>query len=267
MQRFYGEKFWRLSKTLESMASVVEASPDDPTVNQAIPDDTITGLADHLSKTKADCRAVGLEFSVLHIDRMQRQLDIKCTLGTYAGMLKVLQERIEDEMSLSLFFHVSKDKAAFYEKVDPFGAQVTANFPAATFDIEEGNKCYATDRNTACVMHLMRSLEVALDAIGLGVGVPNAVVEAQNSWERLLSKISDQIRANDGAGDPAWTQKRQFFVDAHAHLFAVKNAWRNPSMHLEKKYDDREAERIYRAVQDFMEHLATHLDESGQFTP
>lgn len=116
-------------------------------------------------------------------------------------------------------------------------------------------------------MHLMRSLEVALDAIGLGVGVPNAVIEAKNSWETLLRKIGKQIEDNDKAGDPNWIPKRQFFADAHAHLFTVKNAWRNPSMHLEKKYDDREAERIFRAVQDFMEHLATHLNESGQFTP
>jgi hypothetical protein len=38
-------------------------------------------------------------------------------------------------------------------------------------------------------------------------------------------------------------------------------------MHLEKKYEDREAQRIYNAVKDFMEHLATHLDASGQFMP
>lgn len=113
----------------------------------------------------------------------------------------------------------------------------------------------------------MRALEVALDAVGLGVGVPNAAIEAHNSWERLLEKIRQQIEANDKAGDPTWTPKRQFFVDSAAHLFAVKNAWRNPSMHLEKKYDSGEATRILNAVKDFMEHLATHFDESGQFTP
>jgi hypothetical protein len=82
-----------------------------------------------------------------------------------------------------------------------------------------------------------------------------------------LRKILDQITANDKAGDPLWLPKRQFFVDTQAHLFSVKNARRNPSMHLEKKYDDKEAERIYRAVKDFMKHLATHLDASGDYTP
>lgn len=267
MQRFYGERFWRLSKTLESMASVININPKHPSVESPLQDETVETLSSHLDRVREHCLAVGLEFSLLQIDRMKRGVLNKCIFKDYINMVRVLQERIEDEMSLSLFFHVPKDKAAFYEKIDPFGDLVTANFAAATFDIEEANRCFATGHNTACVMHLMRALEVALDAVGLGVGVPNTVVEAQNSWERLLRRISDQITANDNSGDVTWPPKRQFFVDSSAHLFAVKNAWRNPSMHLEKKYDDSEAERIYRAVQDFMAHLATHLNESGQFTP
>ena len=52
-----------------------------------------------------------------------------------------------------------------------------------------------------------------------------------------------------------------------AQLFAVKVAWRDNAMHLEKKYDEKDAKRIYDAVKNFMEHLAEHLDHSGSFTP
>jgi len=145
------------------------------------------------------------------------------------------------------------------------GQLVAINFSNANYDIEEAGKSFALDRYTACVMHLMRSLEVAIDAIGIAIGLPDAVIAAQNSWERLLTKMGDQIKANDATPTTDWIANRQFLIDVRAHLFSVKNAWRNPSMHLEKKYTEKEAERIFRAVKDFMEHLATHLHESGKF--
>jgi hypothetical protein len=152
----------------------------------------------------------------------------------------------------------------FYENSRLFGQLVAINFSNANYDIEEAGKSFAVDRYTACVMHLMRSLEVALDAVGIAVGLPDTVVEAHASWESLLKKIDTQIMANDKSAIPDWPLKRQFFVDARAHLSSVKNAWRNPSMHLEKKYTEREAERIFRSVKDFMEHLAAHLTQAGK---
>jgi hypothetical protein len=150
--------------------------------------------------------------------------------------------------------YIPEDHADFYNNLRLFGDQVATKFPSAGYDIEEAGKSFALDRYTACVMHLMRSLEVALDAVGIAVGLSNAVIEANNSWESLLRKINDQIKANDDKA-PAmnwllrrdWLAKRQFIIDVRAHLFSVKNAWRNPSMHLEKKYTEREAERIFRA--------------------
>jgi hypothetical protein len=38
-------------------------------------------------------------------------------------------------------------------------------------------------------------------------------------------------------------------------------------MHLDKKYDEKDSTRFYFAVKDFIERLAEHLDESGNFTP
>jgi hypothetical protein len=181
--------------------------------------------------------------------------------------IKVLDERIRDDLDELTFLYVPNDRKDYYENSRLFGQLVAVNFSNANYDIEEAGKSFALDRYTACVMHLMRSLEVALDAVGIAVGLPDTVVEAHASWESLLKKIDTQITGNDKSAIPDWPLKRQFFVDARAHLFSVKNAWRNPSMHLEKKYTEREAERIFRAVRDFMEHLATHLDQAGNFTP
>ena len=156
----------------------------------------------------------------------------------------------------------------YYETVPLFGDEVFDNLPEANYDIEEAGKCFALGRNTACVMHLMRALEVSLKAVGHGVGLPNAVELARNNWTTALKAIGDQIGVNDKAANPAWTpEKSTFFKDVRAQLFAVKVAWRDTSMHLEKKYDEKDAKRIYDAAKNFMEHLAEHLDQTGQFTP
>lgn len=224
-----------------------------------------------LRKARDELELFGLHNSVKYAVRVEgkygSQESGQITYQAFRRDIDVLRERMQDELDENLFLFVQQEHKDLYENPKPFGDGVATKFSAANFDIEEAGKCFALDRYTACVMHLMRALEVALDAVGLGVGVPNAVVEAHSSWERLLEKIRRQIETNDKVNDPNWTPKRQFFVDSVAHLFAVKNAWRNPSMHLENKYAENEAERIYRAVKDFMGHLATHLDASGQFTP
>jgi hypothetical protein len=38
----------------------------------------------------------------------------------------------------------------------------------------------------------------------------------------------------------------------------------NPTMHVESKYTDEEAEHIFIAVRGFMKKLASRMDESGQ---
>jgi hypothetical protein len=50
-------------------------------------------------------------------------------------------------------------------------------------------------------------------------------------------------------------------------LFAVKVAWRDNTMYLEKKNKLKDAKRIYDAVKSFLMHLAEHLDQAGNFTP
>jgi hypothetical protein len=52
--------------------------------------------------------------------------------------------------------------------------------------------------------------------------------------------------------------------DLHASLDAVKNPWRNSTMHVEKKYTDDEAQHIFAAVKGFMKKLAARMDENGE---
>jgi hypothetical protein len=47
--------------------------------------------------------------------------------------------------------------------------------------------------------------------------------------------------------------------DVSGDLLTVKQAFRNPTMHVDRKYGPEEAEEIYKAVRRFMERLAVEL--------
>ena len=52
-----------------------------------------------------------------------------------------------------------------------------------------------------------------------------------------------------------------FYTEAVLDLRAIKNAWRNPTMHFRRKYDESQALRVYETVGEFLGHLATRLHE------
>ena len=235
-----------------------------PPLSPAVQEQVISGL----KATERACRSLGLDVSAKQIHRILALPNLPVGLGSdeAARQMQALRDRLIDELESLKFLHLTPRMAECYSADFPFGEKVAQSFPNAIYDIEESAKCFALARSTACVMHLMRALEAALDAIGLGLGIPNVVVEAKNSWGGMLRIMRDTMQQKNKAPAPDWIAQKGFYEDAHAHLSSVKTAWRDPSMHLDKKYDEKDAMRIYTAVQDFMQHLAAHLDHAGNFT-
>ena len=71
---------------------------------------------------------------------------------------------VVDDLGGTIDSRVSAERSDFYLAHSLFGGKVDSAFPSAHHDIGEAGTCYATDRNTACVMHLMRVLELGLSA-------------------------------------------------------------------------------------------------------
>lgn len=99
------------------------------------------------------------------------------------------------------------------------------------------------------VFHLMRAMEAAVKALALRVGAAHV----EKEWGKLLSDISTAIEAMPkGAERDRWSE-------SHSHLYHVKQAWRNDTMHPKKTYTEEEARTVYQAVRSFMTHLASLL--------
>src|SRR5437016_1210434 len=112
----------------------------------------------------------------------------------------------------------------------------------------------SSDRATACVMHLGRVNESGLRALAASPGVP-----PQNDWGRSLTEIDSELQKRyKSAG--ARSRDEMFYAEVKT-FDAVRRAYRNPSMHVEKSYSPERAEEILSAIRHFIKHLATKLHE------
>ena len=119
-------------------------------------------------------------------------------------MLACLVTALTCEMSTHLFLRVFPERIGFYEHAELFGARVNKHFPNATKDIRAAGSCYATDRSTACVMHLMRVLEIGLAAFAKQFNVPFE----RREWENMINDIQSEIAAKYEKGKPTVDKDR-----------------------------------------------------------
>ena len=136
------------------------------------------------------------------------------------------------------------------------GKEVNDRFPKAIDDIEEAGKCLALGQGTACVLHTMRVVECGLKALAGALGIPYAP-----SWESYLKQISDKIGEKHKNKTAKWKREQSFYRDLSGDLLTVKQTWRNPTMHVDRKYSAEESEQIFVAAKHFMERLANHFTE------
>ena len=129
----------------------------------------------------------------------------------------------------------------------PFVADVDDAFPKAAEEISKAAKCLALQRNTACVFHLMRAMELAVARLAdaIGTGKPT-----DKEWGKILSGIGQAIEALPKGSE------RDRWSESHSHLYHVKQAWRNDTMHPKKTYSEEQSQAVFDAVRSFLTHLA-----------
>lgn len=258
MNRFHADKFMLVTDFLAKMEAIAQARPQNK--DDLITEDVKLIFTENVEHASEACAQVGLIHCLQHLKRIKLALsyvDIK--FAEYTVLVKELQNRFQDELQSRLLMHIASEKARYYETVELFGQAVADKFPSAAFDIEEAGKCFALDRHTACVMHLMRVIEIGLRAVAKGLNIPDA--ELLPTWNAIIAKIESAMRTAANKRGSEWLEIEPFYREIPAYLFAIKIAWRNPGMHVEASYDEERAEDIYNAVRGFMRYLATELSE------
>ncbi len=253
---FRPELYGRLFIVLDSLASS----------HGNISPETATELREFLSKSLRYFEKLSLTEKIsltpVSLGFMRQLLDVLADSQKgeeIPSTARALQTALDIELSNQVFLHLNFEELQLARgDIHHFGEDVFLNFPEARFDIEEASHCLAYHRATACVFHLMRVMEVALRVLGDTLKLPPTT---NPTWDAILTKCDSELTKRLAQRSPEWQVDDVFFSGATGMLRAVKDAWRNPTMHVEKVYTEEQAEDIWNAVKGFMRHLATKLKE------
>jgi hypothetical protein len=277
MMQFKGESFYKLSQLLsvltamekgtalglelafKALAEHIPNFPRNLPLNYDLPMDAKKGIQASVLKYRPHLVNAALTTSIKSFDRFIAQFDeANGSYSELADSASELHMRIRDELEETNLWQVMREHIKFLG-VDTFGFVEQKTFQEAHRDIEEAGKCLAFDRGTASVFHLMRVMEVGLRALGRSLADETLNPKTNPTWEKILRRCDEELRKPLSSRSPEWRADEQFFSTATANLRAVKDAWRNPSIHVELSYDPETAVDIWNAVRAFMRHLATKL--------
>ncbi|MDP9160973.1 MAG: hypothetical protein M3O09_12200 [Acidobacteriota bacterium] len=186
-------------------------------------------------------------------------------------ILHRLQMDILSELDSKVFLLVAEGRSEFIDKEDLFGDEVLSAFGAARRDIKEAGNCLAAECNTGAVFHLMRASEVALRAVAKDrqVMFSNKPVEHQE-WGMILGSLEGILKSMRLSDTQKWKSplfkeaQVRFYNDVVQELRGFNEAWRRHVAHadVDAFYDHEQAKNVLDHVRNFMQKLATRIDET-----
>jgi hypothetical protein len=206
-----------------------------------------------------EAERAGMDLCLVQAKRARSALDNpEITGARFFVFLKDVGVRMSDYLQSRTALMVPQPQNPFYDAPTKGWEKVLDSFPAIIDHVEEASKCYALGRNTASVYHLMAIVQEALEALSKRLSVP--LDPHADTWNGLLGRIDAAIKAKKvSMPKPKWKASEAFYAEIISDLIAIKNAWRNPTMHFRRSYTDEQAAKIYRRVQDFMVHASMQL--------
>lgn len=225
-------------------------------------------ISNHVSAFRDEAEKLGARLSVVAANRFMEAINREpCTITVQQAVITLddIESRFADYLTEVRMFVLYQQESSLFEpadvliEIDGFAAA----FPSAAFEVEEAAKCVALGRYTAAVFHAMRMLEVGIRSLAKRLNIPDPTKPAEKNWGVILKCIKEKIdelwpgRSNLSSSEGAAFEK------LYASLDAVRNPWRNATMHVETIYAPHEALHIIRCSAYFMRQLSELCDESG----
>ena len=241
---------WR-SPSLVSTKFFLESPLD---VDTTVETEMLTNVLAGLRNIQHDCQGLDLTITLAKVTRLIEKLTTSRTsFRDLDNECKDVQERLDDELDSRLFLAVGSSHVPYYQEFTVGWEETLHHFPEVASDVEEASKCFALNRGTTCVFHLMRVLEVGIYALADDLSIQNL----QENWQNAIEQVEKAIRVLPNKGD----ERKQPYSDAATHFMYIKDAWRNRTAHAGLIYADEKAQRIFENVKGFMQILASQLGE------
>jgi hypothetical protein len=222
--------------------------------------ETVSTMRDHLE-------LIGNPLAYISADKLQQRLrdaEYQMTFAQVRQSLRDIESRFADHLSfVRLFVLRSEQLPLLGSPAELLGEPTAERFRTIWFDCGEAAKCIIVLRPTAAVFHCMRILEIGIRAFAAKLAIPDPVKPAQRNWGVFLGQIKAKIDSTYPASDRMPGSEGAFMEALYATLDAVKNPWRNETMHVEGVYTDAEARFILSNTVAFIQKMATGFDENG----
>ncbi len=216
----------------------------------------------------AEAEKVGAKLAVKSANRLLARLAAEpCDLTVYLAVtaMQDIESRFADHVADVKMFAMSEHESVLMQPADELVelAGFSIRYPRTSYEVEEAAKCLALGRFNAAVFHAMRMLELGIKALAKRLDIPDPVKTSEKNWGVLLRTIIARI-------DELWPASKRLpssegaeFEALHATLDAIRNPWRNATMHVETIYAPHEAGHILRCTAFFMRRLNDLCDEDG----
>lgn len=254
--------FYRLSRAITTTREQIDSWKDKEPIKD-MPDEVVEKkLCQRFTTTMGKLcgllRDLNAGVTLMAAERLRAEVacdEPKLKFSDYKAGLDQIDSRLQDELSLVSLFVIAPERKSFFEEsAHPFGGDASERLSVAIPDIEDAGKCIALNQGTASVFHSMRVMEAALKGLAGLLGIPYAP-----SWESYIKQIEDKITAKHKTKGVQWKRDEPFYREILGNLQTIKIAWRNPTMHIVRRYTVEEAIEIYIAVRAFVKRLAPRL--------
>ncbi|RUP08466.1 hypothetical protein [Hyphomicrobium sp.] len=194
--------------------------------------------------------------------------------GVLGYELGQLIQLIEEDVHKESFFQYDHEGAyllrSYREEWDQTFYSFTAEEEDSDYDLDfeirSGVDCYALQQYTASVFHMMRVAEIGLRVLAKerGVTLPKDKPVEYANWQEVIREIDKSIKVI-GSSWPASKKKDRalaFYNNAIISLNALKDIFRNQTMHLRGQFFESDASRAMNMTKEFMNNLGWSLTES-----
>jgi hypothetical protein len=186
--------------------------------------------------------------------------------STVAYELDHVMRQLEDRVRVESLFRYETSKANLLRAIPQQWKQTLASFYLTDdlyTDIRAGVDCFALGHFTASIFHMMRVAEVGLRALGKerGVVLPKDKPVEYGTWQEILREIDAKIKevGRAMAPGPAKDLALAFYNNALISLNALKDIFRNQTMHVRYQFNQQEAAKAMTLTNEFMEKLSFEI--------
>ncbi len=232
---------------------------------------TFTELMDHVKEFKMYCFEMGFAISSRLSDELIdelklaepgessfRELNFSQVQRTHEKAQAIVN-CLRHEAVVRVALTLDPDNVALYEGLHTaLSSAAKTKFPDLVLEIEEAAKCAAFGRATASVFHSMRAMEIVVKAVRACLGITVPLEGQERNWGVMLGRVRDNMT---GRANP-WAE-REYFKALYARLDAVKDGFRNGTMHVENVYSDDLAKTILRDTVALIDQVAGRMDQNG----